>query len=130
MQFQVIDQNGNPVSFANIVECDVAGNQIDGFGTTADENGYFDIPSGQTGYLSISFLGVQRVISANDSDDTIELILPSNVLNEVVVNGTASTPFDWNLLLTILLILSTVISLLLGGIALFRHFKKRKAKHA
>ena len=84
----LIDESGNPISFANVVllnRCDSSFVQ----GTISDENGNFSIgPFTDENILRVSCLGFLPITKAHtNSPVTIVMQKDINLLNEVVVKG-------------------------------------------
>ena len=84
----LIDESGNPISFANVVllnRCDSSFVQ----GTISDENGNFSIgPFTDENILRVSCLGFLPITKAHtNSPVTIVMQEDINLLSEVVVNG-------------------------------------------
>ncbi|WP_300770517.1 outer membrane beta-barrel protein [uncultured Bacteroides sp.] len=84
----LIDESGNPISFANVVllnRCDSSFVQ----GTISDENGNFSIgPFADESILKVSCLGFKPVIKTH-TDSLITIVMQEDIslLNEVVVKG-------------------------------------------
>ena len=86
IQGKVMDENNQPIEFANVVLYSLPDSSLVS-GTITNKNGEFSLTANGTekGFLKISFIGYETQIVPAISGQTITLKVESRLLNEVVV---------------------------------------------